>query len=443
MRRFPLSFLAISVAALPQSTLSLRDAAKAALEKHPSMEAALERVKVADQRIEAARSGWLPKVNYSESYFRSNNPVFVFSSLLTQHQFAEQNFAIGTLNRPDPLNNFQSIVSVDQTVWDQRQTRLQVHSAQLGKEFAGEDRRAMEMRLLAGVVRAYSSVLMAEAALRAAESAVRSADADLEKATAIRTAGLSTDADVLSIKVHLASVREHRIRRETDVRVARMALNEVLGLPLETDHQLTTPLAPASKSGSADLVSTALSKRPEIQQSKLAVQLAETQVKSSKASLWPQVSFRGVFETDRQQFVNKGGANWLIGASLRWNLFNGFADRARIREAEHSIVAARAMERQAHSGISLEVRRAEAELETARQRIAVAESAVEMAEESLRIMKNRYEAGLSTVTDLLRNETALLDAQTRRLMAIHDQRVAAAQLELAAGTLTGNSEVLD
>jgi outer membrane protein TolC len=46
------------------------------------------------------------------------------------------------------------------------------------------------------------------------------------------------------------------------------------------------------------------------------------------------------------------------------------------------------------------------------------------------------------VTDLLRTETALLDTRTRRLAAVHDQRVAAAQLELAAGTLSPDSEVL-
>ena len=49
-------------------------------------------------------------------------------------------------------------------------------------------------------------------------------------------------------------------------------------------------------------------------------------------------------------------------------------------------------------------------------------AAVAQAEESLRITKNRYDSGLTTVTDLLRNETALLEARTRRLAAIHDQR---------------------
>ncbi len=59
------------------------------------------------------------------------------------------------------------------------------------------------------------------------------------------------------------------------------------------------------------------------------------------------------------------------------------------------------------------------------------------AEESLRITQNRYEAGINNVTDLLRTETAVLDAQDQRyLAAIHDQRIAAAMLEMAAGTLT-------
>jgi outer membrane protein TolC len=66
-----------------------------------------------------------------------------------------------------------------------------------------------------------------------------------------------------------------------------------------------------------------------------------------------------------------------------------------------------------------------------------------MAQESLRITKNRYESGLSNVTDLLRTETALLEAKTRRLAAVYDERLAAVNLVLAAGTLSPASEVLN
>ena len=65
------------------------------------------------------------------------------------------------------------------------------------------------------------------------------------------------------------------------------------------------------------------------------------------------------------------------------------------------------------------------------------------AEESLRITQNRYESGMSNVTDLLRNETALLESRTRYLAAVHDQRIAATMLDLAAGRLSADSEVLN
>ena len=42
---------------------------------------------------------------------------------------------------------------------------------------------------------------------------MRSAEADLKRAEAVRAAGMSTDVDVLSIRVHLAAVNEQRIQR--------------------------------------------------------------------------------------------------------------------------------------------------------------------------------------------------------------------------------------
>src|SRR5437870_4397096 len=93
----------------------------------------------AESRISAARGGNLPKVNYSESWARSDNPVFVFSSLLTQHQFGERNFLIGPLNRPDFLNNFQSQLTADQTLYDAGQTRRGVRSAELAKDLTKEE----------------------------------------------------------------------------------------------------------------------------------------------------------------------------------------------------------------------------------------------------------------------------------------------------------------
>lgn len=435
----------LSLAAFAQTPLSLKEAVRMGLERHPSVEAAAAGAAAADTKIRQAHSGYLPQVNYQESFARSDNPVFVFSSLLTQHQFTEQNFAIGPLNRPDFINNFQSVVSVDQTVYDGGQVKNRKRSAEFGKRIAEEQARLNDMQVIAGVVRAYYGAVLAAESLAVAEEAVKSAEADRDRAVTVRDAGMATDADVLSIEVHLANVREQRIRRSHDLDIARSALNEALGLPLDTQHDLTTPLnaLDLAETAVAEYEGRAVAERPELQQAGYAANLAETQGKLARAGYWPQVSVRAAFEADRQEFVNKGGANWYFGATMRWNLFNGFATKEQVREAAHAQRGAEAEKRRAEAGIRLQVRQAHAHLQSAKERIEVATAAVTQAEESLRITKNRYEAGLNTVTDLLRNETALLEAKTRRLAAVYDQRVAAVMLTLATGVLSTDSEVLN
>src|SRR6266498_2707137 len=100
----------LSFPAWAQNPISLRDAVNLALNGNKSVEASAAAYKAAESRVTEARGDFLPKVSYSESWTRSDNPVFVFSSLLTQHQFGEQNFQIRPLNRPDFLDNFQSLV---------------------------------------------------------------------------------------------------------------------------------------------------------------------------------------------------------------------------------------------------------------------------------------------------------------------------------------------
>src|ERR1022692_3068546 len=124
-----------------QDSISLKDAVHLALEKNKSMEASVASRKAAESRIAEARGGYLPKVNYSESWARSDNPVFVFSSLLTQHQFGEQNFQVGPLNRPDFLNNFQSQVTANKTLSAAGQPRHAVPSPDLPKELASKEGR--------------------------------------------------------------------------------------------------------------------------------------------------------------------------------------------------------------------------------------------------------------------------------------------------------------
>jgi outer membrane protein len=428
-----------------QERISLREAVQLALQQNKSIAASQASINAAASKINQARAGMLPKLNYTESITRSNNPVFVFGSLLTQHQFAQTNFDIYTLNRPGFLDNFQSAVTLDQTLFDAGQTRKATKASELGREIAVENDLALRSQLIFTVVKSYLDVSLAEQALVAATQAVMSGEADLERAEQVRTAGMSTDADVLSIRVQLARIRGQQIRREADLATVRAALNDALGLSFDAKPELATPLKrlQASAGSVETFETTATASRPEQRGANLATELASRQVELARSSYWPKISARGVFEADRQQFVTRGGANWLGQISLTWNLFNGGADRARIAEASSSLLQAQAERDRLSSSLRLELRRAWEDLRAAAQQVDVAQTSVAEAEESLRITKNRFGAGMSTVTDLLRTEAALLDARTLYAAALHDQHIAAALLELASGKLSIDSPAVN
>jgi outer membrane protein TolC len=428
-----------------QDALSLKEAVRQSMARSKVIEASGASRDAMRARVTAAKAGLLPTVNYSESWARSDNPVFVFSSLLTQRQFSESNFGVASLNRPDFLNNFQSLVTGDQSLYDAGKTKHAVRTAKLGEDLSREDSRRSQLEVIAQVVRFYYDTQLGVEEVNVTAQAMRSVEADLERSGARRASGMATDAEVLSIRVHLAGVREERIRRSADLEVARAAMNDAIGLPLDSVHFLTTPLAPlaVAQTELSGYEKNAVDLRPEARQTRVATEIAGVQASDARSNYLPQVTLHGAFEADRQRFAYRGGENWLVSIGLRWNLFNGGADKAKIAESEATTRRTAAEQARAESGIRLQVRQAWANLKAAQQRIESAQAAVAEAQESLRISQNRFAAGLSTVTDLLRTETALLETQTRYLAAVHDQRIAAAMLEFAAGTLSPDSEVLN
>jgi outer membrane protein TolC len=142
------------------------------------------------------------------------------------------------------------------------------------------------------------------------------------------------------------------------------------------------------------------------------------------------------FERDAETLGGSSGTNWIAGTRLDVNLIAGGADQARLAEARAQQRAAENQLEWFRSGVRLEVRQAFLETRAAQQRVEVMRNTSAQAEESLRILQNRYEAGLANITDLLRAQAAALDARTAYLAALHDGQMARAQLERAAGRLT-------
>ena len=96
----------------------------------------------------------------------------------------------------------------------------------------------------------------------------------------------------------------------------------------------------------------------------------------------------------------------------------------------------------AQDAARLEVRRAYFDFDSARQALTVSRTSVSQSEEALRMMRDRYESGLATITDLLRTEDAVRQSRISYWQAVTQYSTSYAAMELAAGTLTSSSAVV-
>jgi outer membrane protein len=175
-----------------------------------------------------------------------------------------------------------------------------------------------------------------------------------------------------------------------------------------------------------------------------ALELESVRIKKkmANAAFLPSVAFRAGWESNRESFLGSGGTNWMVGLAMQINLFEGTGKFARASEAAADLRKAEADKQKADDAVRLEVRRAYLDREAAAERVEVAQTAVDQARESHRITEARYEGGLANVTDLLRSQNALLEAEARYLGAVYAGRLAEARLELAVGTLHKESEAV-
>lgn len=437
--RFPLSLslaatFLVAATASAQSVLTLDEATAQAMGGNRALEATRSGAREVAAREDEARSGFFPRISVVESWQRGNNPVFVFSSLLSARQFGAQNFAIEALNHPDATGFFHGAVAVDQVLFDGGRTGGGVDMAVHARKLADAGRDEQALGLTVDVARAYGRVLRGDAEARAAAAAVAAAQEDVTRAERRRDAGTVTDADVLSITVHLAAMRQRAIQAGGEAAIARAELNRLRGVAIDADFAVQEPAPPGAAALPAwtALVAEAEAGRPELQRGAAAVGMAEAGRRQAKSAWWPQIAAQAAYQFDGISFADRASA-WTVGGEVRWSLATGGAAKASVRAATEAEQRARLAHEDARAAVQVDLRTAVSRLESATAREDVARATVAQARESQRIVRNRYDAGMAGVSDILAAATAVLDAETSRLAALVDRIEAHAALNRALG----------
>jgi outer membrane protein len=427
------------------SPLSLQQAVEIALEKNPLRKAAVADTKVASADVREARSAFMPRLTFTETATRGNDPVYVFGSKLRQQRFTAADFSLNKLNTPVPFGNFSTRFVGTWNLFDSFASWHGMNRAKKMNEAAGNQLERTDQEIVFRVIDAYDAVLLARRQLEVAEQAVKTAQSITDRSQARFDSGLVVESDLLTAKVRMAGRQQELIRARNNLDLAHAQLSAAMGVPMDSLFRPVEALVERTLPVAAlqEVEKQALANRPDLKriQSEQAAQRQSVAV--AKSSFGPRVNAFAGWEMDNPTFVAGGGGNnWLGGVEVQFDIFQGGAKRAELSRERALQEKVTAMTQVVSDGVRLEVRRAYYNLDSARQEVEVARAAIAQAQESLRISQDRYDGGLTTVTDLLGAEEATRRSQTDYWEAVCRVHTSYASLELASGNLNLQSPVV-
>lgn len=425
------------------SPLTLGEAVLLALQENPGLKAAGLSVPAAEAQVARARARFLPQISLAQSFTNSDNPARVFTDKLNQRRFSAQDFLLDNLNNPAPFSNWRTGLLARQPIFQAGEAYLGYQQARLQKDMAELQVLTHRQQLIYRVTQAYFGRQLAEARLEVIKEAKNTAAANRKLVQSRFDTGAVIRADLLSADVHLARLTQEELTAAGQVKIAQSALATAVGIP----ELAARPLAPAPREPAplpgrlSELKQVAEDKRPDLKRLTMAARVARQEITKARLNFLPRLDVMAEYDIDQQYFLGSGADSYTVMAVMHLNLFNGLARLAREREARAQEAQVREQQREFLDQIRHQVTESVEHLKTAHARLKVGQAAVDQARESLRLIRLRYEEGLTIMVDLLTAEDAKKEAELNYLTALFDTHLAQAGLELALGTLTGPETV--
>lgn len=323
--------------------------------------------------------------------------------------------------------------------WGRRRNRISADGIQLEAENAGLAARRELLAFESGS--AYLKLLAARRDREIATRYVQTAEEHFRYLQVLDQNGQVTGDQVLEARVRLERARVDESRRSNAVRLARADLLQRLGLPLTSELEFGDSVGEIPDPAESSLVpAEVIGLRPEITFYDRQRESLAALATSLRAENRPGIRLyaRGTYARPGiDQFRNEWIAYASAGASLEWNFLEWgrsglLAEQILARSNE--VTATRRIRGQE---IALQLERARLEREETEQRLALARTAVQSAEERFRIVSNLFDQGQVTNTEFLdaREELAVSELELSRTEL--DSSLARWQLALACGLIAG------
>ncbi len=425
-------FIALALAALLLShagaaevgattnTLTLADALRLAGERNLSLRSAREETSIARGRIQESRSAALPHLDLSAQYVRLDD-VASFGDI----QMGQK-------------DNFEITADVSQVLYAGGGVRA---ALRLANEYAGAAESRIEdanQQMAFAVHARFNQVLLAQETLAVAQQSELLAKRNYTDVTARLDQGMATRFDQLRADEQLSRAESQRIAAINAELKARLALLQILELPLDDTRTITGLLSATPVIDDSIPVDTALQQRPDIAAAERSVAVYREALAVARSGHRPTVGLFGQVKQANpdRSFDDEWENSWLVGVRAELPLFDGQETRGKITQAEAALRRAQLEHDAVVSQACLEIAEANADIASAATLVDARNRNVTQAREALRLAQRSYAEGLQQQIDVITAQTAFTDSGYQLAAAQFKYTMSCRRFQLVTGTLT-------
>jgi outer membrane protein TolC len=404
----------------PAPAVTLEEAVARALDRSPAMAQATQQVENAVTGRRTAYGAFLPSLSASSG-----------ASLRSSERFDAGTDRIVT-GSSDSYNAGIS-AGYDLFTGGRRFAELDRSGADLrAAEARSEDQR---FQVTLRTKQLFFAALRQGELLEVANARLLQAEESLDMTRRQAMVGLATTSDTLRARLEMVNARQAVLTAETGARAARFALGRQVGegvpvVPVPPADLEPTPLPLTDE----ELLDAAEMASPSVRAAEAATGAASAAYSASRTAYFPTLRLSSGYSWANQAASFDGGStSWSLSLSGSLPIFNGFQREATVARAEQSRNVARLQEEDVRLAAREEADGALRTLATAAIAIEIAQEAVLVAEEDLRVVRERYRVGVATVLDVVTSQIALDQARVNLVGSRYDYVMARAALEAILG----------
>lgn len=409
--------------------LSLKEALVKASENNWEINKAKAQGRVAKAEFRQTNSVFLPIVSLSHTGIITNDPLSSFGFKLKQKITTQADFNPLVLNDPDQTKNFstkiefqQPLINID-GIYGRRAASAKMKAVDYRTERTINFTKFEVKKAYYQLKLAQEAVFVLRASKKAAASALQLTENNLQQ-------GFVKEADLLSAKVRVLELDNQLADASNNQKSAGEFLAYLLGLDINVVIVTTDSLEKKPSLLNGLKQPSQIENRSDLNAYRKGVEARESMLKSQKMQFLPRLNAFGAYEWNDDKLFGTAANNYMIGASLSWNLFSGYKNIAKVQKAKAELKISELNFAEYVSRNNMEIQSAKRNLKVAYDKIELSKLAKEQAEEALRIRTNRYKQGLEKTTDILYSETVSMARNLDYINSLYNYHVAVFQLEL-------------